>query len=146
MQASPIIPSHQWLSHTIKCIDDSSGPSRKSSTGPTISNHCDLSGEPHPGGREPCQSHASIGWMTSQNCTTTGHQSLDWQCHWKGHSSSTNPWRGLSMVCSLSQVKRVFRALLHQGSHFVTTSMQGLLLHQGQKLLLHQMPCSCIDN
>ncbi len=93
-----IILSHLWLSCAIKHIDNRFGPFRKSSMGPITSDHHGPSGEPHPGGREPHQSHRNIGWITNQNCTTTGCQSLDWLHHRGGHDSSINPWRGLNMV------------------------------------------------
>ncbi len=96
--ANLIILSHLWPSHTVKCINDRFGPFRKSSTGPVTSNHCGPSGEPHPRGREPHQSHGNISQMTNQNCTATGHQSLDWQHCQRGHDSSINPWRGLNIV------------------------------------------------
>ncbi len=48
-QVSLIILSHLQLSHTIKHVNNRSGPSRKSSMGPVASDHCSPSAEPHPG-------------------------------------------------------------------------------------------------
>ncbi len=116
-QASLIILSYLWLSCAIKRINNKSRPSRRSFMGPITRDCHGPSGKPHPGGREPHQSHGNIGWMTNQNCTATGCQSLDWQHHQKGCNSSINPWRGLNTVHVPFSSKKGFLKCYHSKDH-----------------------------